>query len=193
MANVWPKSENDPNGGIAAVHSERLVRDAAGVRIEMVDAWVDPVTKGVRKIGAATLPLKLVTSTRGLEVYAARDDRDNGKQKIVQYVVVPPTDVPNSEHETLVAMHQGGRSTTSSSCSHLRVALYADDKSAESVILRATLRLPRSRDEGTRRRRRRRRRREDGTRTRGRHPARREQDDPRSRAPPLGDVRLVCA
>lgn len=140
-ATVQLKTENNPNGGVTAVHSERLVRDGDSVRLEIVDAWVDPVTKGVRKIGASTLPLKLVGSSRGLEVYAARDAREG--VKAVQFVVVPPKEQPGGGGpESLVATHHDGRNASSSSCSHLRLAIAADDGAAESVVLKATLRLP---------------------------------------------------
>src|SRR5690606_12982337 len=40
QANAYAKSASNPTGGVTAVHSERLVRDASGVRIESLDAWV---------------------------------------------------------------------------------------------------------------------------------------------------------
>lgn len=134
------KTESSSMGGVTAVHSERFVSDAAGPRVEMVDVWVDPATKGVRKIASATLPLKLVGTSRGLAVHAARDDRD--KVKAVQFVVVRPKDMPDRHLEALVAVTANGANMTSSSCSHLRFALNAGDGSADSALLKTSLRLP---------------------------------------------------
>ena len=139
-ATVNIKTEHNPAAGVTAVHRERLVTDAAGTRIEIEDAWVDPTTKGVRKIASTTLPLKLVGSSRGLEVWAAREDRPDG-MKLVQFVVVAPRDLPNGP-EALSTMHGDGRNTSSNSCSHLRVAMNAAEGASDSAVLRTTLRLP---------------------------------------------------
>jgi hypothetical protein len=140
QAMVQLETEDNPRGGVTAVHRERLVTEGSATRLEIVDVWVDPATKGVRKIGESTIPLKMVGSSRGLSVYAARDERD--KVKAVQFVIVPPNDLPNGRSEGLVAVRGDGRNTTSSSCSHLRVAMNAADGAADSALLKATLRLP---------------------------------------------------
>lgn len=139
-AAISVKTENNPNAGVTAVHSERFVNDGGSARIEIVDAWVDPATKGVRKIASSALPLKLLGSARGLEVYAAREERE--KTNAVHFVVVPSSDTPNGRAESLVAMLGDGRNMTSSSCSHLRFALAAGTGAADSALLRTTLRLP---------------------------------------------------
>lgn len=139
-ATINVKTEHDPNAGVIAVHRERLVTDATGTRLEIDDAWVDPATKGVRKLASTTLPLKLVQSSRGLEVWAAREERADGT-KLVQFVIIGPRDLPNGR-EALSTTHGDGRNTSSSSCSHLRVAMSATDGDSDSAILRTTLRLP---------------------------------------------------
>jgi hypothetical protein len=155
QATINVKTETNPTAGVTAVHREELVTDASGARLEIVDVWVDPATKGVRKIGASTIPLMKLGSTRGLVVYAARDERDD--MKAVQFVVVPPSDVPNGRSESLVAVLGDGRNAMSSSCSHLRFAMNAAEGAADSAVLKATLRLPdrgdaeRTDDEGEKR------------------------------------------
>lgn len=146
QANVWPKSENNPTGGVTAVHAEKLIEDDAGARVESTDVWVDPATRGVRKVASATLPLRLVrTALGGLKVYAARDERKD--RRLVQFVIVQPTrsDVPQTT--TMVAMHQNGGASHSTSCSHLRVAIPIDPRGGDGATVTTTLVLP-SRQEG---------------------------------------------
>jgi hypothetical protein len=138
-ATVYAKTANNAHSGVTAVHRERLVTDATGTRLEIDDVWVDPSTRGVRKIGSATLPLRLLGSSHGLSVYAARDERDE-KTKLVHFVVVPPRGLPNGA-ESLSSVHGDGRTTSSNSCSHLRFAVSATDAAADSVVVKATLRL----------------------------------------------------
>jgi hypothetical protein len=139
-ATINAKTEQNPMAGVTAVHRERLVTDASGTRVEIDDVWVDPTTKGVRTIASATLPLKLVGSSRGLRIFAARDERADGT-KAVQFVVAPASG-PSNGSEGLVAMPGDGRNVSSSSCSHLRVAMSAADGAADSAVLRTTIRLP---------------------------------------------------
>ncbi len=60
---------------VTAVHQERFVDLGSGkAQLEMVDAWVDPTTRGVRQIAKATLGLQRVTDAPGgFAIYAARE------------------------------------------------------------------------------------------------------------------------
>lgn len=61
---------------VTAVHQERFIQDDKKARVEITDAWVDPVTHGVRLISKATMPLERIGSAwRGVKLYAARGDK----------------------------------------------------------------------------------------------------------------------
>jgi hypothetical protein len=111
--------------------------------LESVDAWVDPATRGARLIGKSSLPLKLVrTPVFGLKVYAARDERPDGK-RLVQFIVVrPKTTSANGRTSQMWSMRQEGIVAHSSGCGHARLALPADAKSGETATFVATVVLP---------------------------------------------------
>jgi hypothetical protein len=60
---------------VTAVHQERFVDQGNGMaQIDMVDAWVDPATRGARLIGRASLPLQKVgEAPGGLVIYGAKE------------------------------------------------------------------------------------------------------------------------
>ena len=47
---LWPKTADNPRGGVAAVHTERVVPTADGATLEIVDMFVDPASLGARLI-----------------------------------------------------------------------------------------------------------------------------------------------
>ena len=105
---------------VVAVHSERLVQEAGGAVLESADAWIDPVTRGVRLIGRSTLPLtRVATVLGGSVVYAGRDGG------VVHVVFTSPPDQDASRRGSqLFAAVDGG--LASSQCGYLRVPLEAD-------------------------------------------------------------------
>jgi len=61
---------------ITAIHQERFFQEEKKARVEIVDAWVDPVTHGVRLIAKKTIPLERIGSAwRGVRLYAARGEK----------------------------------------------------------------------------------------------------------------------
>jgi hypothetical protein len=123
---------------VTPVHRERFVSEGAEVRIETVDAWVDPVTLGVRLIGRGSLPLKKIGEAPGdITIYAAQE------RTHVQLVVrrhakaddkpVDPTDFSSPEavmrqHERQMPLviHNSSGATESSGCGFARVTLHAE-------------------------------------------------------------------
>lgn len=113
------KSADNPTGGVTAVHAEEVVQSDKGATLEIIDAWVDPATKGARLISKASLPLKLVRGPFfGVNVYAARDERD-GK---VDFVVVRPKS-KSTMAANIFALRPDGMSSSSTQCTHHRVEL----------------------------------------------------------------------
>jgi hypothetical protein len=150
-ANVWPKSKDNPQAGINAIHSEKVVEQGTNVTLETVDAWVDPATRGARLISKASLPLKLVTTTAvgGVKVYAGRDDRADGK-RFIQFVVMRPRDRKLQRAGSMWGVRQDGNSVHGN-CTHLRVAIPTDAKGGESAVIIAPVILPSlQKDDGAR-------------------------------------------
>jgi hypothetical protein len=105
---------------VTPVHFERLVQEHAGAALEIADAWVDPVTRGVRLIGRSTLPLARVTTlVGGSAVWAGRDDRT------VHVVFALPADRDLDRHPSQLFAAVDNE-IASSQCSYLRVALVAE-------------------------------------------------------------------
>ena len=134
QVNLWPKGRNNPQGGVTAVHSERVVTDNGKVSLESVDAWVDAQTRGARLIAKSSLPLTLVgTALGGVKVYAARLDRDS--RKVVEFVVLRPQVSASARGSSMVGMRQDGQSMHGSGCGHLRMPLAVDSKGDSGVVM----------------------------------------------------------
>jgi hypothetical protein len=141
QVNLWMKTKDNPEAGVAAVHVERLVDQNGTVALESIDAWVDPSTRGARLIGRSTLPLKLVGSAiGGVKVYAARDRSDAGER--VQFVVARDMQTFSGHMATMMALRQDGRSSHGSGCGHLRVSVAAGENGGESAVVLAPVILP---------------------------------------------------
>lgn len=114
------------------------------MRLESVDAWVDPATQGARLIARASLPLVLVgTSVGGVKVYAGRDEREGSAARFVQFIVVGPASQTRSRSDTLMAMRQDGNSgAQASGCGRVRMPLVVDAKYGDSAIVSVTVELP---------------------------------------------------
>lgn len=134
QVNLWPKGRNNPQGGVTAVHSERVVTTDGKVTLESVDAWVDAQTRGARLIAKASLPLTLVgTALGGVKVYAARLDREG--RKVVEFVVLRPKANASARGSSMVGMRQDGQSMHGSGCGHLRMPLVVDAKGDSGVVM----------------------------------------------------------
>jgi hypothetical protein len=136
----------DPD--VTPIHQERFVDNGGKAQIEMTDAWVDPVTRGVRLIGKATLPLTtLETLPGGVTLYAARE-RD-----FVQVVArrapqngatnKPPSSLAdfrtlNLARQPLIVNGPNG-STDGSRCSFARVGLRAQKGIAQSASIETSV------------------------------------------------------
>jgi hypothetical protein len=139
-AQVTARTKDFPNGGVTAVHRERLVEKDGAVALESVDAWVDPVSQGARMFAKASLPLKLVTTVvGGVKVYAGRDERPDGK-RFVQFVVVTEKDKDSFTTGQMWASRQNG-SIVHGNCGHLRVGLPLD-ASGDQAVFTVQVRLP---------------------------------------------------
>ena len=101
---------------VTAVHSERIAESGPNVSLEIVDAWVDPMTRGVRQIARASVPLQLVSTLLGGDrVYAARDGEN------VQVVLLTKED---NRSRGLFAINDGR--ILNSACGHIRASLKAE-------------------------------------------------------------------
>lgn len=110
---------------VTAVHMEHVVDEtAAGAVLEIVDAWVDVSTSGVRLIGRSKLSLKQVATAPGdVRVYAAREsDR-------VHFVLVEPRQRPQGWSGIL----QVGNQMAQSGCRHARGTLPLERGGADTT------------------------------------------------------------
>ena len=139
--NLWPKSKDNEQGGVSAVHSEKVVETNGQVSLESVDAWVDPVTLGARLIGRASLPLTPVGSAvGGVKVYAARDERGPGA-RFVQFVVVRPATASSARSGTMMAIRQDGANAYGNGCGHLRITLVVGATNHDSALVIAPVEI----------------------------------------------------
>jgi len=139
--NLWPKSKDNEQGGVSAVHSEKIVETEGQVSLESLDAWVDPVTLGARLIGRASLPLTLVGSAvGGVKVYAARDERALST-RFVQFVVVRPATASTARTGTMMAIRQDGANAHGNGCGHLRMTLVVGSTNDDSALVIAPVEI----------------------------------------------------
>ena len=139
--NLWPRSKDNDRGGVAAVHTERVVETNGQLSLESVDAWVDPVTLGARLIGRASLPLVQVgTALGGVKVYAGRDER-SASARFVQFVVVRPSTAAVARAGTMMAMRQDGSSAHGNGCGHLRMPLVVGGTTEDSAVVIAPIEI----------------------------------------------------
>lgn len=127
-----------------AIHQERFIQEDKKARIEIVDAWVDPVTHGVRQIARASLPLERIGSAwHGIRLYAARSNkqlhvvarRDKPKEanvtdrpsKTIEFRMLSATRQPLT-----VEMPTGEMDSTQCGFSH--VVLRAEPGAAETAM-----------------------------------------------------------
>jgi hypothetical protein len=139
-ATIYRRNE-DRFGGVHAVHSERLVEKDGAFALEVVDAFVDPATRGARTIAKTKIPLALVAKAMGgVRVFAARDERKTGPASVT-FVVTAPTGVEVGN--ALVSSRPDGSSSGHASCGHLRVALEAPARAGgDSATVNVPTELP---------------------------------------------------
>ncbi len=119
---------------VEALHREHLVDEGGGkATLDIVDAWVDAVTRGARLIGKSKLAMQLVTTAPGnIQVFAARDE---GR---VHVVVVEPKSTARRWQGIINTSAEG---INQSSCRHSRVTLAAERGSAETTTFLVTAEL----------------------------------------------------
>ncbi|MBS2011268.1 MAG: hypothetical protein JST00_00035 [Deltaproteobacteria bacterium] len=109
-------SQHGSKPTVTAVHSERIAESGPTVSLEISDAWVDPVTRGVRSIARSSMPLQLVaTMFGGDRVFAARDGE-------TVHVVLITKD--QSRSRGLFAINDGR--ILNSACNHIRASMKAE-------------------------------------------------------------------
>jgi len=147
QVNLWLRTKNNPQAGVTAVHSERVVTANGKTSLESVDAWVDPATHGARLISRSSLALEPVGSAiGGVKVYAGRDERANGK-RWVQFVVVREGKTSAANRTgTLMGMRQDGMGVHGGGCGHLRMPLAVEANAGDSGVVLAPVELPAEKD-----------------------------------------------
>lgn len=120
---------------VTAVHSERIVEEGAKVSLEVVDAWVDPRSRGVRLISRSTVPLLPVsTLLGGTRVLAAREGEN------VHVILVAP------RAATRVAAQEGifsivDTNVSHSQCDHMRVVIKSEKGQGHSASFVSNVQL----------------------------------------------------
>ncbi len=142
QVNLWPASKSNESAGVGAVHSEKLVRANGHVKLESIDAWIDPSTHGVRLIGRATLSLvKVASAIGGVVVYAGRDERAE-VTRYVQFVVVRPATQATARLGPMQAMRQDGISAHDGGCAYVRMPLAVSSNDGDTAVIVAPVELP---------------------------------------------------
>lgn len=116
---------------VAAVRAERLVLDSDGkASLEIMDAWVDPVTRGMQLARLTSVALtKLATGPEGFVVYGLR--RGDALELVV------PTPQRMSALDAEGTIH-------SNSCDHVRLALRAEVGTGASVVVAGPIEVART-------------------------------------------------
>lgn len=128
-----PAAQQYPNIGVRAVRRERLEVTKEQAALEVIQAWVDAGTLGVREISRSTMPLIEVAKGPGdVAVYAAKSKKGDG----VHFVV----GLPRRKGRSL--MHVGrhvqifaGDTSGHSDCGHARLSLRARPGFGEQALV----------------------------------------------------------
>jgi len=129
-------AQRGQRAAVSAVHSERIAEDSGKVSLEVVDAWVDPVTRGVRQIAKSSVPLELVSTLfGGTKVYAAREGQN------IHVVMVSSKDKKRTTaSEGLSAI--ADNSAFTSACEHIRAVLKTEKGQGQTASFISTIELP---------------------------------------------------
>jgi hypothetical protein len=133
---VW----SNEGESVVPVRSERLVEDASQEKatLEIVDAWVDPRTKGAKTIARTSLPLVRVGGVLDdLRVYAARQEGASGK---LLHVVVKRS--ASGARFMMQAFEVEGRVPSRGACEHAHVTVRADAPTGDVTVVRTNVVLP---------------------------------------------------
>lgn len=137
---LWPKTADNPRGGVAAVHTERVVPTADGATLEIVDMFVDPASLGARLIQRTSMPFKLVGSALGgVKVYAAREESPGAKR--VHWLVHRPLRTHAIPLNTSLVVWRPGSVDHSNECDHIHVTTETGAGHGESAVVQATVLL----------------------------------------------------
>ena len=135
MMGMVTSSRGGQRPTVTAVHSERIAEEGAKASLEVVDAWVDPVTRGVRLIARSSVPLTLVsTLLGGTKLYAARDSQN------VHVILVTPKVRRTSGRGGLFAI--ADNAVFSSSCDHIRTTLKTEKGQGQTASFISNVELP---------------------------------------------------
>jgi hypothetical protein len=121
--------------GVTAVHSERIAEEGGKTSLEIVDAWVDPVSRGVRLIARSSVPLELVsTLLGGTKVFAAKEGQN------VHVVLLTPKTKRTSGQSGLFAIVDN--SVVASSCDHMRAMMKTEKGQGQTASFISNVELP---------------------------------------------------
>lgn len=127
-----------PEEIVQPVRSERVVRKPNGhAELTVRHAWIDPRTTGARLISSQTIPMRLVKSTMGLDVFAYRADGT------VTFVAHRKASRPEHRFITgLAASTADGMMSHSTAECHASVTLRVAPRVAEAAVFDTEAVLP---------------------------------------------------
>ena len=135
-----PYSMNFGPMEVTAIHQERFSMEDKKAKIESIDAWVDPNTKGVRLISRQTTTLDRIGSAfNGIRLFAARGDKSlhivARREKPKNLNGSPPTTsrdfrMMNASGQPLMVELPDGR-TDATQCGFAHITMKAAAGSAE--------------------------------------------------------------
>lgn len=135
MLGMSTSSRGGQRPTVTAVHSERIAEEGGKTSLEVIDAWVDPVTRGVRLIARSSVPLELVSTVLGgTKLYAARDAQS------VHVILVTPNVRRSSGRGGLFAI--ADNAVFSSSCDHIRTTLKTEKGQGQTASFISNVELP---------------------------------------------------
>lgn len=128
-----PAAQQYPNIGVRAVRRERLEVNGSRGALEVIQAWVDAGTLGVRELTRSTMPLVEVAKGPGhISVYAAK----SGEGDEVHFVVGLPRRKGRSVmHIGRHAQIFAGDTSGHSDCGHARLSLRARPGFGEQALV----------------------------------------------------------
>jgi hypothetical protein len=134
-----PTPESEPD--VHAIHSERFVAGTEGhATLDVVDAWVDARTHGVRLLTRYSLPLmRVFTGPNDLEVFAARDGETT--QVILHYATRASTRVLRDRLRSIVVTLPE-QNMAVSDCGHVRFSLRAPAGNGQMGTFQSIAYLP---------------------------------------------------
>lgn len=139
---AYLKNPNNPLSGVLALHAERFVESNGGAQLEVVDAAIDPSTRGIRTLAKTSFPLKLIHEPGfGLRIFAGRDERPNGK-RFIQFVAVRTVSEEVPETAAAWALRLDGDLLHVNGCAHQRVAVPVVPGAGDAAVMVATVVLP---------------------------------------------------